>query len=70
MVTGNTGTLADVKGNKVRMYLKSIQQIKAAREELEILVNGAKLRRASLRGGEWGEVQRLAVQFDLARDLV
>jgi hypothetical protein len=69
-MVGNTGTLADVKGNKVRMYLKEIQKIKQARKELQILVDGAKARRATLKGGEWGEVTRLATQFDLKEDLV
>jgi hypothetical protein len=63
-------TIAEIRSNKVRMYLRTVQAVHDAKEELQRHIDEAKRRRAGLTGGEWAEAQRFAVKFQLDSDLV
>jgi hypothetical protein len=69
-MVGAVRTLKDIKSNKVRMYLRFVEESKQLKEELARATDEAKKRRATLTGGEWGAAQREAVEFGLDKDLV
>lgn len=72
MTGGSTAarTIKDIRGNKVRMYLKELEKIRHHKEKLAVITTAAKLRRIRLTGKEWGEAQREAVNFNLDAYLV
>jgi len=69
-MVGAVRTLKDIKSNKVRMYLKFVQEAQQLKVELTRAQDEAKRRRAGLTGGEWGAAQREATEFGLTEDLV
>ena len=63
-------TIKDVRGNKVRMYLKELEKIREYRVKIARHIDAAKIRRGKFTGKEWGEAQREAINFNLDGYLV
>lgn len=67
---GPVNAIADVRSDKIRMYLKASQAVMEAKQALLRAQAEAKVRRAKLSGGEWAAAQRWGKELGLEEGLV